>query len=151
MKKDTSYHDFGKQFRIRARAIIIHDGKLLIVKLRKNDDFYCLPGGHLEYGESIKECMNREIIEELGISPQIGRLLYINNFIEETEQSMEFFFEATNAPDFLDTQKLEKSHAFEIFEIRWITKDENVNILPEKIAEDFKNGEILSDTVRFIK
>jgi len=142
---------FDKQFKIRARAIIIYNGKLLVVKHRKDDSFFALPGGHLEWGEDIKTCLSREILEEFGVNPEIGRLLYIHTFIEkEIKQSVEFFFEVTNSSDFLDTQKLEKSHAFEIFEMRWISQNEDINILPKDVVQDFKNGRILSDEVRYI-
>jgi ADP-ribose pyrophosphatase YjhB (NUDIX family) len=140
-----------RQFTIRARAIIIHENKLLIIKQRKKDDFYTIPGGKLEWGEDIKKCLKREIIEELGVISEIGRLLYINTFIEkDSKQAVEFFFEVTNASDFLNIEKLFKSHGFEIFETIWIDRKENLNILPKKISEDFKNGEIMSDTARFI-
>ena len=136
---------------IRCRAIIINDGKLLVVKHKPNSDFYALPGGHLEWGEGVKECMIREIIEELGVRPEPGRLLYVNTFIDKTRMihSVEFFFEVLNAKDYVNTETLSKSHAHEIAESRWIGQEENVNILPEKITADFKAGTILSDIVRY--
>lgn len=50
---------------ITCRGLIIHEGKLLVVKLRPADNFYCLPGGKIERFEKIEECMVREIEEEL--------------------------------------------------------------------------------------
>ncbi len=140
-----------KKFLIRCRAVIINDDKLLVVRIMDNK-FYALPGGHLEWGEDIKECLSREIVEELGIKPEIGRLLYINNFIEkENEQSIEFFFEVTNGKDYLDIHNLTRSHAHEISEMLWVSQTDNIKILPKKLAEDFKAGNILSDTTRFMK
>ena len=72
----------NKKFVIRARGIIIHEGKLLGVKHPHDTSFCALPCGHLEWKEDIKECLRREIIEELGVNPNIGRLLYVNNFMD---------------------------------------------------------------------
>lgn len=141
-----------KQFLIRCRAIILNDDKLLVVKHDPSSDFYALPGGKLELGEDIKECLSREIVEELGVNPEIGRLLYVNNFIEsENKQSIEFFFEVTNGKDFIDSEKLARSHAHEISEIYWTTYDEDIKILPKKLADDFKESNLLSDITRFMK
>ena len=138
------------QFLVRCRAIIINDDKLLVVKIGDNN-FYALPGGHLEWNEEIQECLSREIIEELGVRPEIGKLLYVNNFMEkENRQSIEFFFEVINGKDYIDSQKLIRSHAHEIAEIYWASQDEKVRILPKQIAKDFKEGKILSDITRFI-
>ena len=69
----------NKNIIIKVRGIIIHDSKLLIVK-HKQSQFMALPGGHLEYGEDVVACLRRELFEELGVPPEIGRLLYINTF-----------------------------------------------------------------------
>lgn len=52
-------------FEIIARALIIHDNKILLCK-RKNRDYYFLPGGHIEFGEQAEVALEREIKEELG-------------------------------------------------------------------------------------
>ena len=73
---------------VRCRGIILHDGKLLVVRHKGNADYAALPGGRLEWGEDVVECIRREIVEELGVEPVIGRLLYINNYSEEGQQSV---------------------------------------------------------------
>lgn len=140
-----------KKFVVRTRGIIIHEGKLLGVKHPHDTSFCALPGGHLEYGEDIKECLRREIIEELGVNPEIGRLLYINNFMDgDIIQSIEFFFEITNSQDYLDIEHLKKTHAYEIAEVCWIKSSDNIPLRPNKLWEDFKKGDVVSDQVRFI-
>lgn len=144
----------NKKFVVRCRGIIIHKGKMLVVR-HTPESHLALPGGHLEFGESIKECMSREIVEELGIKPKIGRLLYVNNFCEKTNknegiQSIEFFFEIINSADYLDTMNVTRTHASEISEILWLDTSEEIGIMPSKISEDFKKGEVLSDIVRYI-
>ena len=136
---------------IRCRAIIFYEGKLLVVKHFHGAGFWALPGGHLEWGETIHECMKREIIEELGVTPQIGRLLYVNNFIEKgKEQSIEFFFEITNAGDYLDIDKLGGTHSHEIAEMCWIGMNDSRKILPEEIQIHLNEEKLIADTVRFL-
>lgn len=140
----------SKKFAIRCRGIILDEGKLLVVKHVKGGAFAVLPGGHLEWKEDIKECFRREIVEELGITPQIGRLLYINNFIDGKKQSIEFFFEVLNSRDYRNSKDIPRTHAYEIVEMCWLAPDDDTIILPEKLGEDFKSGKILSDEVKYI-
>ena len=135
---------------IRCRAIIVHDGKILTVRHSTGNDYYVLPGGHLEWGESVLDCIKREIIEELGIRPEIGRLLYVRNFIDKNDkQSIEFYFEVINPNDYQDVSRLKGTHSHELAEICWIGRDDTRTILPKQVQTDLNNGTILSDTVRF--
>jgi ADP-ribose pyrophosphatase YjhB (NUDIX family) len=141
-----------QKFIIRCRAIIFHEGKLLVVRHRPDDSYVALPGGHLEFGEDVQECLSREIIEELGVKPEIGQLLYVNTFIDDQKgtQPIEFFFEVLNGQDYLDTEKLIRTHAHEIAEIIWMSPEEDIKILPQKFAEDFKEGRMELDKTKYI-
>jgi ADP-ribose pyrophosphatase YjhB (NUDIX family) len=142
----------NKKFVIRCRAIILHEGKLLVVRHAHDASFAALPGGHLEWGEDVKECLSREIIEELGVKPEIGRLLYINTFEDKNSvQPIEFFFEVLNGKDYLDSEKMTRTHAHELSEIYWASSTDNIKILPQKMGQDFREGKILSDDIRYIK
>ncbi len=141
-----------KQIIIKVRAIILHEGKLLVVRHPHDTSFAALPGGHLEWGEDIKECLSREIIEELGVKPDIGRLFYISTFTQtDNKQYLEFFFEIKNGVDYWDTEKLPRSHSHEITEIVWINPVDDIRILPKTLAEDFREDKVVSDEVRYIK
>jgi ADP-ribose pyrophosphatase YjhB (NUDIX family) len=141
-----------KKIIIKVRAIILYDGKLLVVRHPHDTSFAALPGGHLEWGEDIKECLSREMVEELGIKPEVGKLLYINNFSQtDGKQYIEFFFEVKNGMDYLDTVKFTRSHAHEIAEIVWISPIDSIKILPKSLGDDFKAGKIVSHEVEYIK
>ena len=57
----------AKTIEIIARAVIVRKGALLLCK-QKGKDYYFLPGGHVEFGESAEYALKREMKEELGTS-----------------------------------------------------------------------------------
>lgn len=60
-----------------------HDRVLLVVPSYK--DYRDIPGGYVERGETPKEAAIREVQEELGITPPIGRLLVADWAPNQTE------------------------------------------------------------------
>ncbi|MEK7067022.1 MAG: NUDIX domain-containing protein [Patescibacteria group bacterium] len=55
------------KFEVCLRGIIENNGRILVCHSKKKD-YYYLPGGHLEYGEKIKDALARELKEELDAS-----------------------------------------------------------------------------------
>jgi mutator protein MutT len=55
-------------------AVIVKDGRILIAKRKRAYSGYLweFPGGKMEEGESLEECLKREIEEELGIEIAVG-------------------------------------------------------------------------------
>jgi ADP-ribose pyrophosphatase YjhB (NUDIX family) len=138
------------KFIVRARAIIVHEGKMLVVKHSPGSNYYALPGGHLEPNETPAVCCEREIVEELGVKPLLGRLLYIHTFKNKgVDDALEFFFEVTNSKDFTNLDGLDRTHAYELAEILWIDPTTDINLLPKSVLEDFKAGTLLSSSVRY--
>ena len=125
--------------RITVRAVIAHDDKLLLVKLKahinQGADFYCTVGGKLEEGEGLVEGLEREVAEETGITPEVGRLLYIQQFEVDGGHGLDFLFHVTNGPDYTDIDLSNTSHGEEeIHEIGFYDPSE-VTVLPEFLKE----------------
>lgn len=68
--------------RINVRGVIYKDNLIFAQRLKVEAgeplrNWWCLSGGGKEDGESLKETLVREMIEETGVTPQIGRLLAV--------------------------------------------------------------------------
>lgn len=136
---------------VKCRGVIVHEGRLLVVRHPQDTSFAALPGGHLEVGEDPKTCVARELKEELGVVARVGRLLYVNTFTDFKGRNwIEFLFKVLNPEDFVDFEKNDRSHAHELSEVAWIEAGEDVKVLPEEFAKDFKAG-IFPNEVKFIK
>lgn len=63
---------------VRPTGILTEDGKILIVKQELIEhSHWSFPGGALEFGETIEECLVREMKEETGLDVKVKDLLYI--------------------------------------------------------------------------
>jgi ADP-ribose pyrophosphatase YjhB (NUDIX family) len=109
---------------IRIAACIIKDNKLLMVRHRKKDKkYWLLPGGRIEYGETLVEALKREILEETGFEVEVGNFMFISEAIPEDvhRHILNIFFEAhivkgtlkignddiLDAVEFIDIDKLD--------------------------------------------
>ena len=67
-------------------AIIQNEGKYFIARrgpTEKLAGYWEFPGGKVEDGESLSDCLQRELKEELGISSKIGDVLITSDYVYE--------------------------------------------------------------------
>lgn len=93
-----------KTRRVNVRGIIFHEGTLLLTKFRQGDGseskHWGTFGGGLDIGESLQTGLHREMIEETGIAPKVGKLLFVQQFDDGDKEHLEFFFHITNPEDY---------------------------------------------------
>jgi len=71
-----------KKIRIRVAVLLRRGEEVLLVKHRKfGATYWLLPGGGLEYGETIEACARREIREETALEVRIGDLFFVSESI----------------------------------------------------------------------
>ncbi len=74
--------DHPKAIRNAAKAIIIRDNHLLVISKRDSQGmWYLLPGGGQKHGETLKQALQRECLEEIGTKVEIGQLIFVREFI----------------------------------------------------------------------
>ncbi len=123
----------NQNFEVIARALVIKENKILLCK-GKADDYYYLPGGHVEFGELIEDALKREIMEELGVEVKnIKPLFMLENIFEQKE---------VKRHEFSHVFEVElKTHDFNItedhIEFSWhnLSELENIDLLPEVLKE----------------
>lgn len=134
------------------RALIIHENKLLVVRhSNAHSTHYALPGGKLEWDESLIDGLRREIQEELSIHAEVGPLALVHEFVHPVYggRRIEFFYTMKNSEDFLLIQSQNEntsSHAFELSEILWVDIADIVNstidLKPYCLRDLFKSDQL---------
>ncbi|MFZ0451795.1 MAG: (deoxy)nucleoside triphosphate pyrophosphohydrolase [Desulfatiglandaceae bacterium] len=76
-------------------GLIFRSGKVLISRRRRGSHLagmWEFPGGKREEGESLEECLERELTEELGIRTRVeGHCLTIDHAYDDRSISLHFF------------------------------------------------------------
>lgn len=73
-----------------ARGVLVREGQLLVCQPKKGGRCY-LPGGHIEFGETARVALAREMREELGLEARVGDFLAVaeNSFEQAGEPHCE--------------------------------------------------------------
>ncbi|MTI68105.1 MAG: NUDIX domain-containing protein [Firmicutes bacterium] len=66
-------------YRLTARAIIIKNDKVLLNEF-DNGEYYNLPGGGVEVDETLRATVEREVLEESGLSVFVKEMLYVYEY-----------------------------------------------------------------------
>ena len=141
----------------RARAIIFKDNKIVAMyRERENRVFYSFPGGGAEEGETLQECVVREVFEEFGLTVEPIKQVYIY----ESQYNIEHFFicrwiggefGSGTGEEFESTN----TNGIYIPSLIDIDKIPNLPLMPPEIAKEFvidyaTNKEELTNTIKHL-
>lgn len=144
--------------RTRVAGIIFIDGKIAlmhrkdVLKKPEMPEYYTIPGGGLEEGETEEEGTRREIKEEFGIEVRIVKKLYEMKSTKFNQKEIFYLceyisgkFGTGKGPEFSNDPKYKDSGKY-IPELVEKENIKNINLLPpeikEKIITDIENGNI---------
>ena len=147
------------KFKFRVCGILKVNNKYLTVKIADND-FYCLPGGHVELGEDTDNAILREMKEELGYEVKINKLVsIIQNFFKSKDNTifheLGYYYivepvniEDVNLNDYIVTE-LDKGKLVRL-EFKWFTLEElqTARFLPEILKTQLNNENLTNIITR---
>ncbi|HEU5122083.1 MAG TPA: NUDIX domain-containing protein [Candidatus Saccharimonadales bacterium] len=108
-------------YRVAIRVLIVQDDKVLLVK-EADDDWWALPGGGVDHGETIESTLVREVEEEVGVSAgEVASDFEIVHYnignVVNAVPRMNLFFKAT-----VPEASLKKTD--HVAEWKWVTRGE---------------------------
>ena len=86
-----AHHSVGNlaHFRIGVSALIFQDGHVLLAH-RRDIDWWNLPGGGMEIGETVEEALRREVREETGLEVELEQLVGVYSKPQKQEIVLSF-------------------------------------------------------------
>jgi 8-oxo-dGTP diphosphatase len=117
--------------RSRAAAIIIREGKLLLMRRHKpGRDYYILPGGGVKLDESYPDACIREVKEETGLDVA-GLQLVFTNFNRGLQEQY-FLARVTEGEPMLGGVEAVRNSPDDSYAFEWVGEDEMeaVNLVP---------------------
>jgi 8-oxo-dGTP diphosphatase len=134
-------NQYGNQLRIRVCGICIEDHKILLINhsgMNESNEFWSAPGGGLQFGETIEECLKREFLEETTTTILVGRFLKVNEFLNPPLHAIELFYEVK-----IESGEVKKGYDPEmdeqiIKEIKWLTFEEVLSKNKDNVAKSLQ-------------
>jgi 8-oxo-dGTP diphosphatase len=141
---------------IHSRAIVIYDRKILLMfRRKKGQEFFAIPGGHLEAGEDIGQAGIRELREETNITAVTEKTLYHLIYDNDEEQYFILCKYVSGVPSIKGSEEEARSGPDNFYQPMWVDLDElsRLVVYPVEVKlwllEDIKMG--FSGSAREVK
>lgn len=146
---DIKIDNLYENFKFRVNGILIHDNRILLVKIHKNN-FYCLPGGHVKVGEDTEHAIMREFKEETGYTVKVNKLIAITeNFFTRENKKRIHELGIYYLLDIEDKEKINYKESETMEDdmkmyLKWIPVKEikNIDFKPIELREKIENKNI---------
>ena len=136
--------------RIAARAVLFHNNKVALMHVRKYQ-YYKLPGGGVENGESIQDGLFREVLEEVGctinIVGEIGTIIEYRSQKEELQTSHCFLAQVVKK----GRSQLTKEELDEDYVLLWVDLNEAIMLIKESKPTNYVGKFIVKRDLCFLE
>ena len=149
IKKDMCVPCDDGLINLRVGAIIMKDGKLLMVGNHARPEYLYSVGGRIKFGETAEEAVIREVWEETGVWMETDRLGFVheNYFYGDAPANrgkliyeLSFFFYMKTPEEFEPVAGSFTEDDHEEF-LRWIKPDDRIRYYPEFFREELAHPE----------
>ncbi len=89
MTDNSDVSGSSASFRIAVSALIFDEGRVLLAH-RRDIDWWNLPGGGMEVGETVDEALRREVAEETGLEVEVEQLVGVYSKPQKQEIVLTF-------------------------------------------------------------
>ncbi len=133
-----------------SRGLCVQKGAILLA-WHKVQQYYFLPGGHVEAGESSATALVREFMEELEVTVMCGNFLVLFEHAWKNGESMQHELTSVFTIDGVNPDASVQSR-IEHLEFKWVPLSElsTVKFLPSELQETIIDAAAGRPTARFL-
>jgi 8-oxo-dGTP pyrophosphatase MutT (NUDIX family) len=128
------------RYGISAASLILNGKRILLVNHRQEGayDFWLPPGGGLEGYESILDCARREAYEETGLTVDLDRIVYLEEYYEPGYHFCKFFILCCSYRGDLTLVNRDQGETF-LVDARFFSREElaDLEVYPEVLRDRF--------------
>jgi ADP-ribose pyrophosphatase YjhB (NUDIX family) len=151
---------YDAQRELIARAIVVEDGAFVVNKSRNvktGEEYFALPGGHVEPSESCVAALEREWLEELGAHIEVLDLCFVAESVyggrapdESQRHELGLYFHAQlSVPLQHNGKEIASPEAQKKFQWLRFEELENANLLPATVKEFLLATLVDADTAHY--
>jgi 8-oxo-dGTP diphosphatase len=138
-----------QRFNIRVYGICINERQEILLSNESymNLSFTKFPGGGLEFGEGMTDCLKREFREEFNLEIEVGELFYLTDFFQvsafsENDQVVSVYYRVKADPKALDQLMIHQAGEEELHWVKLSELTEELLTFPidKIVAQKLVNG-----------
>lgn len=141
------------EYRLReaVRAVVLRQGKMALLYV-SNENYHKLPGGGIEKGENLNEALEREILEEVGVTiediKEIGKIEECRAQHQLKQISYCYTAKVKEDKGELNLTEEEKEEGFQL---KWVSIDEALKLMNEDKPKDYLGKYVKERDISILK